>query len=412
MSTEFRTPNDLWNEVSAQLGYDLELGIRTWLEKTGYVSAVLTADLQMPALGHLLQAAREAQLMIDSVTEERKSSSTGIGQGIATPERYISTYPDSLAVEEEGEQRDLLGILIAKRIEKSKEVVQFREEFLPDGLLDSREVSDWIYQNAPAESPRYMVYRALGFVFSADERQYVVKSADMYYHDLFGSVLNELSPEDRLEQVGGNETSLGQLVSLAMAISEQTGWVYSETVWFLLTGERPALPVVRAVPVKIFSDSGPRILMEVSMEAAPEDVRTAYKLQRDRVYPRKRSKPLDDKTVAFARFVLEQDGVAPDRPEDWQSIVTSWNDLPEVRDRSWEIESDERRRISNTYKRAIDAIESFSGGFDQEAEQRLRRIAEAKAAMEAEYLRIYGDPSQDTYARYPEDRYDHDGIRF
>ena len=192
MQTQFSTVDDLWREVDVELGYNLERGIRKWLEEQGYVNPVMTADFELPAFDILLEAARDARNMVNSVIEEREVESNWDADMAVASARLVSGFPDSLAVEEEGEQRELLGKLIAKRIAMSEEVSDFRKEISQGEFLENQDASDWIYQNTPSGISSIKIYEALGFYYDGNERQYVIKTADMYYHDLFSAAVNEL----------------------------------------------------------------------------------------------------------------------------------------------------------------------------------------------------------------------------
>lgn len=359
MLNPFRTTSDLWAETKLRLGHEIEPAIKNWLQAQGYVDSVLAAEEPTSPFELLLRAAREGQALIATFMETAGGTYNGQGREFRSSGRYERSLHDSFVIEEEGEQRDLLGLLIARRVERSEEVTRFRQDVLPDGLLDRYDVVPWVRSHAPEAIPLDPIFMALGF-WPNKRVGYELLQAATYYAGLLAFPSRETSVEDRLFRVGGIQSVLGRLVVLAVNISEQVGWAFGETVWFLLTGERPRLPAIRATLTKALSEGGPRIVMEVATEASPTEVRDAYKALRDMINPGQRSKSLDPKTSAFVRFVLQQDDVDPDRPEDWQSLVTEWNELPHVRANSWQIESGERRRISNTYKRALNAIQSFN----------------------------------------------------
>lgn len=98
------------------------------------------------------------------------------------------------------------------------------------------------------------------------------------------------------------------------------------------------------------------IVMTVPPNFSPTAVVEVYKEAREHYYPGRRSKPLLPKWQAFFVYAIRA-GVDPDNFAgscDVSKLVDDFNE-----NEGWMITAEERRRISNTWKKTIKSIDKF-----------------------------------------------------
>jgi hypothetical protein len=115
------------------------------------------------------------------------------------------------------------------------------------------------------------------------------------------------------------DSVLGELQRLASRLTEQFPWREAQATWFILTGEPPLVPPVKARytlrPVRVHSepsDDTERFEYgEVTISAAPwvseQIVAEAFFNLQQRILPSKQNRPLEQPRLELLRFILKRE---------------------------------------------------------------------------------------------------------
>jgi len=221
------------------------------------------------------------------------------------------------------DREEALSALVAQAAARDPLVVAWRKEAFKDRLLRLEEVKGWIKGQEFKDgghtrwvevglSPRdwtrsftrphhITLQPRSGYSYRVERLEYWSPGDHFISRapTAHGSIL------DRLRQVGE-------------ILSHRYGWRPAEATIFVLTGEVPRLPAIRAT-VHVH-DKRSHIVLDVDMATSPRVVADAYRRERREALSQRRPRALSKKHLQLAVFL-------GDRPEgeSWRDRLKAWN---------------------------------------------------------------------------------------
>lgn len=365
--------DDVKAALETEIGYPLDEQI--WSDLVGNDRAYVTyARDHKTALDALSDKyARKEKIYEGRGKSRRKSSGTAARREIPADKRL-----------------ETLGRIAAIEARSSWKVRWFRKRALPGGLLNEREVPDWIRLQAQGESsgPALELHLPVG---DAAEFKRMNDTSGKYWNEedsdeLFWLVdmgiehgVKELEyplpiawSDDQcatwLEQLAGSirrgetrrpsqvvlgerlhfwdaaartgrsfvyvgrETILSELMRLAEELVTWIPWCAEDAVRFLLTDQPPVLPRARMdanlSQVPAFS----RLRLAVDPRMPSKDIAALYESGRAELV-RGRDKAMSEKSLALAVFCAERAGAStswPEKREEWNAELPQWAFPPDL----------------------------------------------------------------------------------
>jgi hypothetical protein len=233
--------------------------------------------------------------------------------------------------------RCLARILVAMA-ERDEMLRSFRSEVLPDGLLDTDEIVDWIHEEAHAQPPVRMERIVLpegvtGYDPPADDyADWLEAVAQAAREQNLKPPVAESSLYETLAYAGpGDEwvrniyvnpgTKLARLKAAAHHLSVRFHWREHEGVAFLLAGVEPSLSIVSVTTRRRYFPALNRIALEIDPRKPANEVSQIYASVRSDFW-RVRDREMLDKHLALAVFAE----VYRDSGENWTELRKRWNE--------------------------------------------------------------------------------------
>jgi len=194
------------------------------------------------------------------------------------------------------DHQDVLAILIAREATADAGVDQFRREALRGNLLALSEVDAWVRLRATTDR---------------------AKTGGSTSWRLLACELPKQAPVAAQAWSGG---VLEELLVLAERLAHQFSWSVMQATTFVLTGEVPALPLIkRQIEYSRRWPCCTRIILDIDPSATPELVEERYREIRLGLFTR-RVRALKPKNLVLAAFAAQR---PPD--ESWPSQMKTWN---------------------------------------------------------------------------------------
>jgi hypothetical protein len=204
-------------------------------------------------------------------------------------------------------------------------ILEFRQKWLPEGLISVEQIPAWLQAHAEHARQTYTTTVQL-----TPEQFGALKAAlqrgEPYELTLTRENLTALSASVDTVFYGGRPYQIAPELRTALnALAEATGWNEQQCLEFLLSGVMPeGLPASIGVSASLVWQDVPLIALRVPAFAAAEQIAEAYRQVQKEVLKRALVRGISEKRAELIRFV-ERYRVEHPRAT-WKQIAEAWNE--------------------------------------------------------------------------------------
>jgi len=224
--------------------------------------------------------------------------------------------------------------LLALEAAQRRDVRQFRKKYLGGGVIEHKDVADWVKARAEEQQP--MLKQELeekNKKFEAYLEEVKAGTVTHAFADTFPPVLSYAAPDGAVDGVyatSNHASVLRSLVRLARKLHKDYGWNEAAATTFVLTGKIPLSGLVPSYDIHLqfpHCRACSRIVLNVPPWVQEEDLLQLYRKARadekfkalGARYPRSISK----RTYKLIDFVTDRLKTNP-KPS-WQEMFCEWN---------------------------------------------------------------------------------------
>jgi hypothetical protein len=306
----------------------LEEGVRQDLERR--------VGLAVPesVWAFLVERGKVAAVLVRQLTLDELTREFWAALKLSGLERKLLQPPPMLTAQQRERAADhqaVLAILLAREAAAEAAVGEFRKRVLSGTLLTTREAGDWLRRQAQVDGkptvwledvavPSGYEVRRIPHTWAFFTEPGLTISAEHPCHAesrMLVCAFAEQAPVALLTRAGG---ILEELRVLGQRLARQFAWSPMQATSFVLTGDVPALPLIRTWTE--YSGSRPgctRIVLEVDPTATPRLVAEQYRQVRRTSFTR-RIRNLRLKALKLAAFAAQQPAETV-----WVSRMKAWN---------------------------------------------------------------------------------------
>lgn len=248
------------------------------------------------------------------------------------------------------ERQRAISMVCAAEANQNKHVIAFRERYLADGLVDWRDIEDWMTARAEEEGAptRYVNDLPLppGTVVKGSLRAAYLEPPITISEDtpaFFGWSVKTVSYHRqeskwpiRIPVV--HDGALNHLRTVAEQLHRRYGWPEAAASTFIVCGVEPVIPAVRVrYSLKHLIPALSRITLEIDPAVAPRDLLQYYRDARQELVRGRRYRPMSRRSLEQAITFVERDDA-----ESWGETMARWNESNEGEDSEWQYDDAER----------------------------------------------------------------------